>query len=101
MADRFANQGKIVLVSALDGDFKRVPFDAAQGFGDIAKLISRAEKVKKLSAICVQCKCDNAAFTAKIAGNKDATKEIGGADLYVPLCRKCYFTTPHANSENL
>jgi hypothetical protein len=21
--------------------------------------------------------------------------------LYVPLCRKCYFTTPHANSENL
>jgi len=47
--EKAANDGKIVIISALDGTFLRT------GFESILQLIPKAEKVKKLAAICKQC----------------------------------------------
>jgi hypothetical protein len=51
-----------------------------------------AEKVKNLSAICKVCGA-GAAFTFKFvvqAKLTDQNIEIGGSDLYMPLCRECF-----------
>ena len=51
-----------------------------------------AEKVKNLSAICKVCGA-SAAFTFKFLGQAKRTDqniEIGGADMYMPLCRECF-----------
>lgn len=44
-----ANAGRTVIVSALDGDFRRKPF------GRILELVPMAERVDKLTAVCVKC----------------------------------------------
>lgn len=84
-AEELAANGVVVFVSALDGKFTR------EKFGNILDLVPCAEAITKLSAICV---CgNNAAFTAKIAGDLEHSDEpdIGGAEKYIPLCRACYF----------
>lgn len=45
-SEKAANEGKVVIISALDGTFLRT------GFESIMDLIPKAEKVKKLQAIC-------------------------------------------------
>ena len=81
--DRAANLGKIVVVAALDGTFERKPF------GNIVSLIPLAEKVSKLSAVCVYC-TNEAAFTRRVVASKQI-QLIGGADMYKPVCRGCFF----------
>ena len=78
----FANMGKIVIIAAIDGNFKREPF------GNILNLIPKAEKVKKLKAICIKCNW-TAAFTERITKE---TKEvlIGGEESYAATCRNCH-----------
>ena len=44
-----ANEGKTVIVAALDGTFQR------KEFGNILKLVPLAEHVVKLSAVCMIC----------------------------------------------
>jgi thymidine kinase len=79
-----ANQGRIVIVAALDANYKREPF------GDICKLMSKAEDVTKLKAVCHFCdKIKEAAFTLRIT--EDLKEEvIGGGEMYKPCCRSCY-----------
>lgn len=48
--DKLAEMGKIVILSALDGDFKREPF------GQVLDLIPRSESVTKLSSVCKLCR---------------------------------------------
>lgn len=55
-AERWANEGKLVLVAALDGTFKRQPFLP------VLQLVSLAEDVTKLKAVCAHCHRE-AAFT--------------------------------------
>lgn len=73
------NNGIKVILAGLDMDFTGKPFKITQFF------LSRAEKVKKLSAICSICKQD-AHFSQRIV---DSTKliEIGGTDKYEARCR--------------
>ncbi len=47
-----------------------------------------AESVCKLNAICITCGLD-APFTKRIVETKE-TILIGGADMYQPVCRKCF-----------
>lgn len=54
-----ANNGKIVIVAALDGTFER------KAFNKILDLIPLCEKVKKLTAVCYYCKMENASFTKR------------------------------------
>jgi len=62
-AEKMANQGKIVIVAALDGTFERKPF------GNILNLIPLAEVVTKLSAVCMVCQGE-AAFSKRIGNEK-------------------------------
>ena len=55
-AEMCANDGRIVVISALGGTFLRGPFKS------ILQLIPKCEKVKKLTAICKLCK-KSASFT--------------------------------------
>jgi len=44
--------------------------------------------VKKLSSICKICN-SNANYTYRTA-SENVQEMIGGADMYMPLCRECY-----------
>lgn len=69
-------------MSALNGTYEK------KGWANILKLIPLCEKVKKLSAICKICS-SNANFTFRtVAGSSQEL--IGGADMYMPLCRECF-----------
>jgi len=74
--------GKTVIVSALDGDFLRRPF------GRVLECIPMAEEVSKLTAVCSGCG-GQAAFTRRIAASREI-QMIGGAESYVPNCRRCF-----------
>ncbi len=71
-----------MIVAALDATCIRTMFPTIQ------KLMPKAEKIKKLQAICKNCN-HTASFTFRTA-SKDVTEMIGGEDMYKPLCRECY-----------
>lgn len=82
-SEQFANMGKIIIISALDGTFEREPF------GHVLELIPKAEKVHKYRAICEKCH-KKASFTKRITTDSEV-ELIGGADCYQSMCRQCYF----------
>lgn len=82
--EKFANNGKIVIVSGLNGNFKREEFPV------ISKLLSLCEEVKMLSSVCSQCG-EDAHFTHRNDKTNDTIEVIGGIGLYEPRCRKCFF----------
>jgi len=84
--ETMANQGKIVIVAALDGTFERKPFRS------ILDLVPLAESVVKLTAVCNICHRE-AAFT-KRKGNETEVEIIGGTDMYMAVCRRCYHGMP-------
>jgi len=81
-AETLVRRGKIVIVAALDGDSQRKPF------GQSTDLVSRSESVVKLNAVCVDCGAD-ASFTYRVT-ESDERIQIGGMDIYAPVCRACY-----------
>ena len=84
MSQKWANEGKIVIVAALDSSFKMQPFKK------VTELLAISEFVQKLSAVCMECGND-AAFTKRII-EEDSLELVGGIDSYKPVCRKCFFT---------
>jgi len=82
-AEDMARKGKIVIIAALDGDYRR------QGFNKITDLVPLAESVIKLNAVCMICG-DDAAFTKRIEQNEHRLELIGGADTYLASCRDCF-----------
>ncbi|QHR82605.1 thymidine kinase [Brazilian porcupinepox virus 1] len=82
-SEYMANNGKIVIISALDGTYQRKPF------GKVLELIPLSEKVTKLSAVCMSCFKD-ASFSKRICDNKEI-QLIGGNDKYKSVCRECFF----------
>jgi len=85
--ESLANTGIHVYLSMLSGTFHRTPWKCG---GDI---LSLADNVIHLKADCSVCKkFDTAAFTKKIAGSKELLVDVGGAEKYAPMCRKCYFS---------
>jgi thymidine kinase len=81
-SEEAANNGKIVIMSALNGTFEK------KGWSNILEIIPLCEVVKKLSAICQMCS-SNANFTFRTCSGL-SNEMIGGADMYMPLCRECY-----------
>ncbi|CAH2291430.1 thymidine kinase, cytosolic [Pelobates cultripes] len=92
--EEMANQGKTVIVAALDGTFQR------KAFGDILNLVPLAESVVKLNAVCMECYRE-AAYTQRLGTEKEV-EVIGGADKYHSVCRQCYFQkqSPSGGKEN-
>jgi thymidine kinase len=69
--DEMANMGKIIIVAALDGDYKRRPFNR------ILELIPKAENIVKKSAVCF---CgDNASFSKRLCDSTEV-EMVGGSE---------------------
>ncbi|XP_029454986.1 thymidine kinase, cytosolic isoform X2 [Rhinatrema bivittatum] len=91
--EEMANEGKTVIVAALDGTFQR------KAFGCILDLVPLAESVVKLNAVCMECYRE-AAYTKRLGAEKEV-EIIGGADKYHSVCRNCYFQRGLENKENI
>lgn len=81
-ADDLATKGKIVIIAALSSDFLRKPFP------EIAPLLSVAEKIHQLTAVCRLCGQD-ASFSLRKSVVRDQ-QLVGGHEMYEACCRKCY-----------
>ncbi len=61
-------------------------------------LLPIAEKVTKLSAVCVYC-CNDASFTKRITESKEI-EVIGGEEMYKPVCRSCFYNPIETNDNS-
>lgn len=85
---KLVEDGINVIVAGLDLDFRGVPF------GCMPNLLSIADKVIKLKAICNKCGKD-AHFTQRLVNNKPAKFDdpivlIGAQECYEARCRSCF-----------
>lgn len=82
-------QNMIVICAGLDSDAFLRPF------GHILELVPLCDRIIKLTAKCYQCLKESprnlvdAPFTMRLDSSKEQ-KVIGGADLYIPVCRHHY-----------
>ena len=83
ICDQLCLNGKIVIVSALSGNFKMEPF------ANVSKLISKADKIKLLKAYCFYCH-KRAGFSMRTVRN-DKEILIGASDIYKPVCKACHY----------
>ena len=88
VCNELANIGKRVIVTGLDTDFKREPFMI------VARLLSIAEDVTKLTAICQICG-NEATLTQRLVNGKPASKKdpvilVGASEAYQARCRACH-----------
>jgi thymidine kinase len=83
---RLADRGLVVIVAGLDVTFDGRPFEP------LPALMSLAERVDKLTAICTACG-EEAVFHVKVvaarAGSADLTAaNVGGTETYQARCRR-------------
>jgi len=82
-----AKKGVRVIIAGLDMDFTGEPF------GPMPRLLSIAEYVTKVHAICVSCG-DLAQFSHRTVKEKEQVL-VGAVEQYKPLCRMCYNKIAH------
>jgi thymidine kinase len=82
VSEKLALLNKIVIISALNGDFRMEPFPV------ISRIISKADKIKLLKAYCFNCHKD-AKFSLRIVQSNEIVL-IGAGEAYKPACRKCH-----------
>lgn len=86
LVNQLAEQGLRVIVAGLDTDFRAEPF------GPMPGLLSQAERVDKLHAICMVCG-DPAARTQRLVDGQPAKYDdpvviVGADEMYEARCRK-------------
>ena len=86
IARDLADKGIRVLVAGLDQDFRGEPF------GPMPALMSHAERVDKLHAICMVCG-DEASRTQRLVNGKPARYDdpvviVGASEMYEARCRR-------------
>ncbi len=74
---------KRVLVAGLDLDFREEPFVV------VAKMMSLANDVHKLKAVCAQCRSLEGTRSQRLTDNQ-TVEEVGGEDKYEPRCFRCF-----------
>jgi thymidine kinase len=83
-----ANHGVRVIAAGLDMDFRGEPF------GPMPRLMSAAEHVDKLHAICVVCGAEASRTQRLIDGRPAAYDDpiilVGGSESYEARCRHCH-----------
>ena len=87
VCEYLADRGLRVMVAGLDKDFRGEPF------GVLPELLTRAEFVTKLTAVCAKCGAP-ATRTQRLVDGKPASFEdpivlVGAVD-YEPRCRHCH-----------
>lgn len=85
VAQKLAARGLRVLVAGLDMDFRGEPF------GPMPELMSKAERVDKLHAICMVCG-NEASRTQRLVNGQPARYDdpvviVGAAEMYEARCR--------------
>ncbi|CAN8252058.1 unnamed protein product [Cochlearia groenlandica] len=80
--DAADKEGKTVIVAGLDGDYLR------RRFGTVLDVVPIADTVTKLASRCEVCG-KRAMFTLRKTEEKE-TEIIGGAEVYMPVCRSHY-----------
>lgn len=88
ICEKLADEGRRVIVGGLDLDFRGEPFPV------MASLLSRAEDITKLTAICVKCGApatrSQRIINGKPAGYNDPVVVVGASETYEPRCRHCH-----------
>jgi thymidine kinase len=82
VCNKLADDGVRIVVAGLDMDFMGNPF------GPIPALLSIAEYITKVHAICMRC-----GSLAQYSFRKSEEEQVvllGEKDKYEPLCRECY-----------
>jgi len=82
VCNSLANSGYRVIVAGLDMDFRGVPF------GPMPYLMTVADDVTKVHAICVRCGSPAYVSHRLVAGEKQLL--LGETDKYEPICRQCF-----------
>ena len=82
VCNQLANQGVRIIITALDMDYEGNPFEP------IPQLMSIAEDVTKVRAICIQCG-DLANYSYRIV-DKDEQILLGENNEYEARCRNCF-----------
>jgi thymidine kinase len=82
VVERLANAGVRVICAGLDQDYRGRPF------GPMPALMSIAELVTKLHAVCSRCG-DDASRSQRLVGT-EGQLFVGGAADYEPRCRRCF-----------
>jgi thymidine kinase len=82
--DALANEGKEVICACLNQDYRGQPFGIAH------RLLALADNVIHLKAVCLACGAKDAATKTHRVGGGSEQVEIGGADRYQALCRRCW-----------
>lgn len=82
VCNSLANNGIRVVVAGLDMDFMGNPF------GPLPALLSVAEFITKVHAICVRC--GHLAQYSYRKSDEEQVVLLGEKDIYEPLCRKCF-----------
>ena len=82
VCQQLALRGLRVIVAGLDMDFRGQPF------GPIPNLLSVAEYITKVHAICQHC--GNLATHSYRLSDEDSTVVLGEQDRYEARCRTCY-----------
>lgn len=90
--NKLIDNGKKVIATGLDLDFKGEPF------GYMPELMCFADKVDKLTAICMKCGSNYATRTQRLINGKPADKNsplimIGKDETYEARCLDCYELT--------
>jgi thymidine kinase len=76
--------GKMVIVAGLISDYQR------KKFGSMTDLFYYADEIVHLKSLCTYCKDGTVGiFTKKVCETSDQI-DVGSADKYIALCRKCY-----------
>lgn len=89
--DKWANEGKIIEASGLNGDYRRKPFE------QISLLIPLCDNIKHLVAVDKKDGND-APFTCRLSDDNQQTL-IGGNDIYQAMNRNNY--TIHSNLKKI
>ncbi|MDF2607342.1 MAG: tdk [Bacillales bacterium] len=88
VVQHLANKGFRVIIAGLDQDFRGEPF------GQIPNLMSIAEVVTKLQAVCSRCGAPASRTQRLIDGipahYEDPIILVGASDSYEPRCRHCH-----------
>ncbi len=86
VAQKLANMGKRVIVAGLDTDYRGVAFEP------IPQLMTAAEEVTKLLAICVRCG-NPAKHTQRLVASAERIL-VGAHGTYEARCRRCFEPPP-------
>lgn len=88
VCEYLADKGLRVMVAGLDKDFRGEPF------GVLPELLTKAEFVTKLTAVCAKCGAP-ATRTQRLVDGKPASFDdpivlVGAVEHYEPRCRHCH-----------